>query len=74
MRREKEQNKTEREGEIEIKKELVSVCFRVLPCALHWEKGGRVVKPRLRIYDIELEVRRADPEVGANKIWWPGTS
>lgn len=45
----------------------MSMCKCAFVCVALRE-GERVVKPRLRIYDIELEVRRAGPEVGANKI------
>lgn len=31
-----------------------------------------VVKPRLQIYDIELEVEGGPSKRGPNKIWWPG--
>jgi len=59
------------EREREIKKEMgsnyVNVCRCASVCAV-LRGGERVVKPRLRIYDIELEVRRTGPEVEANKI------
>ncbi|KYM83142.1 hypothetical protein ALC53_06409 [Atta colombica] len=32
-------------------------------------EGGRVVKPRLRIYDIELEVRRKRPPTGGHGLY-----
>lgn len=65
VRREKEQR------EKEIKKEMGNSYGNVCRCAsvcIALREDGRVVKPRLRIYDIELEVRRAGSEVGANKI------
>lgn len=55
----------------EIKKETRNSYANVCRCAsvcVALREDGRVVKPRLRIYDIELEVRRAGSEVGANKI------
>lgn len=59
------------ERENEIKKETGNSYANVYRCAsvcVALKEDGRAVKPRLRIYDIELEVRRAGSEVGANKI------
>lgn len=61
-----------------LARSLAGSCYRA------WTRGecarvraqGRgkksVVKPRLQIYDIELEVEGGPLEAGANKIWWPG--
>lgn len=66
-RREKEQKEKERERSRKRRETVMSMCKCAFVCVALRE-GERVVKPRLRIYDIELEVRRAGPEVGANKI------
>lgn len=65
IRREKERR--ERQRSRKAGNSYANVC-RCASVCVALREGGRVVKPRLRIYDIELEVRRADPEVGANKI------
>lgn len=74
MRGEKRARWRERKGageRSEIKKETGNSYANVYRCAsvcVALKEDGRVVKPRLRIYDIELEVRRTGSEVGANKI------
>lgn len=74
MREEKRARWRERkgaEGETRSRKRRETGYTNVYKCAsvcVALKEDGRVVKPRLRIYDIELEVRRTGSEVGANKI------